>query len=376
MRIFFDNAATTPIDERVVEVMINALRHTNGNASSIHQEGRTARAAIEQARRQIARTLNASIGEIFFTSGGTESSNMALKRAVQDLGVKRIISSRTEHHCVLHSLETLAKEEAVEVAFVEQASNGHVKLDHLEKLLQEGGKKTLVSLMHANNEVGTLLDLEKVSALCLQHNALFHTDTVQSIGFYPIDLSKLKIAFLTGSAHKFHGPKGIGFIYINNDNIIHPYIDGGSQERNMRGGTENISGILGMAKALELAMQEMDTRREHLQGLRDYFAEQLQAHFEDLEFNGDPFGQGHYKILSVGFPPGPRTDLLLLNLDIAGVAVSGGSACSSGVDVGSHVMDALKHGSPRQTLRFSFSYLNTREEVDEVVKRLKEILVP
>lgn len=374
MRIFFDNAATTPIDERVVEVIINALRHTNGNASSIHQEGRTARAAIEQARRQIARTLKASIGEIFFTSGGTESSNMALKRAVQDLGVQRIISSRTEHHCVLHSLETLTKEETVEVIFVEQESNGHVKLAQLEQLLQEGGKKTLVSLMHANNEVGTLLDLEKVSALCAQYNSLFHTDTVQSIGFYPIDLSKLKIAFLTGSAHKFHGPKGIGFIYINSDNIIHPYIDGGSQERNMRGGTENIPGILGMAKALELAVGEMETRRAYIQGLRDYFVEQLQVHFDDLEFNGDPFGQGHYKILSVGFPPGPRTDLLLLNLDIAGVAVSGGSACSSGVDVGSHVMDALKHGSPRQTLRFSFSYMNTREEVDEVVKRLKEIL--
>lgn len=374
MRIFFDNAATTPIDERVVEVMINALRHTNGNASSIHQEGRTARAAIEQARRQIARTLNASIGEIFFTSGGTESSNMALKRAVQDLGVKRIISSRTEHHCVLHSLETLVKEDAVEVVYIDQESNGQVKVDHLEKLLQEGTGKTLVSLMHANNEVGTLLDLEKVSVLCTQYNALFHTDTVQSIGFYPIDLSKIQVAFLTGSAHKFHGPKGIGFIYINNDNIIHPYIDGGSQERNMRGGTENIPGILGMAKALELAVNEMETRRAHIQGLRDYFAEQLKAHFNDLEFNGDPFGQGHYKILSVGFPPGPRTDLLLLNLDIAGVAVSGGSACSSGVDVGSHVMDALKHGSPRQTIRFSFSYMNTKEEVDEVVKRLKEIL--
>lgn len=374
MRIFFDNAATTPIDERVVEVMINALRHTNGNASSIHQEGRTARAAIEQARRQIARTLNASIGEIFFTSGGTESSNMALKRAVQDLGVKRIISARTEHHCVLHSLETLAKEEAVEVQYVEQESNGQVKLNHLEQLLQEDAGKTLVSLMHANNEVGTLLDLEKVSVLCTQYNALFHTDTVQSIGFYPIDLSKIKVAFLTGSAHKFHGPKGIGFIYINNDNIIHPYIDGGSQERNMRGGTENIPGILGMAKALELAVSEMETRRAYIQGLRDYFAEQLQAHFSDLEFNGDPFGQGHYKILSVGFPPGPRTDLLLLNLDIAGVAVSGGSACSSGVDVGSHVMDALKHGSPRQTIRFSFSYMNTKEEVDEVIVRLKEIL--
>jgi cysteine desulfurase len=218
------------------------------------------------------------------------------------------------------------------------------------------------------------MDLVKVSALCTQHNALFHTDTVQTIGFYPIDLSQLNIAFLTGSAHKFHGPKGIGFIYINNSNIVHPYIDGGSQERNMRGGTENISGILGMAKALELATAEMESRQAYIKELRDYFAQQLQAQFPDLEFNGDPFGQGHYKILSVGFPPSQRADLLLLNLDIAGVAASGGSACSSGVDVGSHVMDALKHGSLRQTLRFSFSHLNTKDEVDLVLIKLKEIL--
>lgn len=374
MRIYLDNAATTPVDERVIETMVEALRLTNGNPSSIHQEGRTARAAIEQARRQIARSLNASIGEIFFTSGGTESSNMALKRAVLDLGVRRIISARTEHHCVLHSLDALVKEQGMEVVFVDQNSDGHIQLEHLEALLQQKGTPTLVSLMHANNEIGTLMDLVKVSALCTQHNALFHTDTVQTIGYYPIDLSQLNIAFLTGSAHKFHGPKGIGFIYINNSNIVHPYIDGGSQERNMRGGTENISGILGMAKALELATTEMESRQAYIKGLRDYFAEQLQAQFPDLEFNGDPFGQGHYKILSVGFPPSQRADLLLLNLDIAGVAASGGSACSSGVDVGSHVMDALKHGSLRQTLRFSFSHLNTRDEVDQVLVKLKEIL--
>lgn len=374
MRIFFDNAATTPTDERVIEVMVDALRKTNGNPSSIHQEGRTARAAVEQARRLIARTLNASIGEIFFTSGGTESSNMALKRSVQDLGVRRIISSKTEHHCVLHSLEALAKEAGVEVVFVKQNIHGHIQLEHLEELLKNSGLKTLVSLMHANNEIGTLLDLEQVAKLCNNYDALFHTDTVQTIGFYPIDLSKQRISFLTGSAHKFHGPKGVGFIYINSNNIVHPFIDGGSQERNMRGGTENIAGILGMAKALELAALEMQERKKHIQDLRDYFAAALQNNFEDLEFNGDPFGQGHYKILSVGFPPGSRTDLLLLNLDIAGVAVSGGSACSSGVDVGSHVMDALKHGSLRQTLRFSFSHLNTRVEVDQVIQRLKEIL--
>jgi cysteine desulfurase len=354
--------------------MMDALRHNNGNPSSIHQEGRSARAAIEQSRRQIAKILNASIGEIFFTSGGTESSNMALKRSVQDLGVRRIISSRTEHHCVLHSLETLAKEAAVEVIFVKQENTGHIQLEHLESLLQDASQKTLVSLMHANNEIGTLLDLDRVSALCSQYGALFHTDTVQSIGFYPIDVNQTQISFLTGSAHKFNGPKGIGFIYINNNNLIHPFIDGGSQERNMRGGTENISGILGMAKALELATAEMEQRRIHIQQLRDYFAEQLRANFTDLEFNGDPFGQGHYKILSVGFPPGPRTDLLLLNLDIAGVAVSGGSACSSGVDVGSHVLDALKQGSLRQTIRFSFGVGNTRVEIDQTISKLKDIL--
>jgi cysteine desulfurase len=371
MRVFFDNAATTSLDEAVIEVMINAMRNNNGNPSSIHAEGRNARAAVEQARKQVAKLLNASIGEIFFTSGGTESSNMVLKRAVSDLGVRRIISSRTEHHCVLHSLDALANE--VEIVFVDQDEAGHIQLAHLEALLQNKTHKTLVSLMHANNEVGTLLDLDAVSELCQTYDALFHSDTVQTMGFYPIDLVKTKMNFLTGSAHKFHGPKGIGFVYINKANQIHPMIDGGAQERNMRGGTENLYGIIGLAKAMELAFEHMDERREQITQVRNYFAEQLKANFDDIEFNGDPFGQGHYKVLSVSFPGSDKADLLLLNLDIAGISVSGGSACSSGADAGSHVLEALKGNSDRKTIRFSFSHTNTLEEIDFTINKLKEI---
>jgi cysteine desulfurase len=375
MRVYFDNAATTACDEAVIETMTHAMRQFPGNPSSIHQEGRTARAAIEAARKNVAKLLKASIGEIFFTSGGTESSNMALKRAVQDLGVTRIISSRTEHHCVLHSLDALQREHGTTLSFVEQSLDGHIRLENLEDLLREDKGKTLVSLMHANNEIGTLLDLKKVGDLCRQYGALFHTDTVQTIGFYPIDLTETPLDFLSGSAHKFHGPRGVGFIYINQNNSVHPFMDGGAQERNMRGGTENLPGILGMSKALELAYAQLEHSREHINELRDYFILQLRQHFNDLEYNGDPFGAGHYKILSVSFPPSQRADLLLLNLDIAGVAVSGGSACSSGADAGSHVMDALRHGSPRQTVRFSFSRYNTRQEADFVIRQLRDILL-
>jgi cysteine desulfurase len=372
MRVFFDNAATTSLDEEVIEVMINAMHNNNGNPSSIHAEGRQARAAVEQARKKVANLLNASIGEIFFTSGGTESSNMVLKRAVRDLGVRRIISSRTEHHCVLHSLDAL-ENEAVEIVYVNQDTAGHIQLDHLEELLKNSSSKTLVSLMHANNEVGTLLDLDAVSTLCQTYEALFHSDTVQTMGFYPIDVVKTKINFLTGSAHKFHGPKGIGFVYINKGSQIHPLIDGGAQERNMRGGTENLYGIIGLAKAMELAYEHMEERRAQITKVRDYFVAQLNVQFDDIEFNGDPFGQGHFKVLSVGFPGSDKADLMLLNLDIAGISVSGGSACSSGADAGSHVLEALKRDSDRKTIRFSFSHTNTIEEIDFTINKLKEI---
>ncbi len=374
-RIYFDNAATTPLLPEVIEVMNMAMRDYYGNPSSIHKEGRTARTLIEQARKTVAQHLGASIGEIFFTSGGTESNNMALKGAVRDLGVQRIISTRIEHHCILHSLSTLEEQMDVEVIFLEVDERGRPDLDQLQELLAQDSKKTLVSLMHANNEIGTMIDLEEVANICREAGALFHTDTVQTIGYYPIDLSRTPISFLAGSAHKFHGPKGVGFVYINSDNIIRPFIDGGAQERNMRGGTENIYGILGLAKALELAGQEMDQRRRHIEVLRTYLQKQLLDAFEGLHFNGDGDGRAHYKTLSVSFPPSPKADLLLLNLDIAGIAASGGSACSSGADAGSHVLEGI-HGpdDQRKTIRFSLSHLNTLEEVDVVVAKLREII--
>lgn len=374
MRVYLDNAATTPVAEEVIEVMTQALREQFGNPSSIHAEGRSARAAIEQARKLVAHYLGASIGEIFFTSCGTESNNMILKNAVRDLGVRRILSTRTEHHCVLHSLDSLSRNEQVEVVYIHQDARGRIDLGHLRELLGASSVKTMVSLMHANNEIGTMIDLDEVGALCRGYGALFHSDTVQTVGYFPIDVSKTPVQFLSGSAHKFHGPKGAGFVYINNENHLRPFIDGGSQERNMRGGTENLHGILGLARALQLSCDHMAERREHIAGLRRYLAEQLQANFADLHFNGDWDGNAHYKLLSVAFPASLKADLLLLNLDIAGVAVSGGSACSSGADAGSHVLDALQADPDRRTIRFSFSYRNTREEIDFAMEKLRGIL--
>lgn len=373
MSVFFDNAATTPLSEEVLAVMVEMMRHNNGNPSSIHADGRKARAAVEQARKQIAKYLNASIGEIFFTSGGTESNNTALKGAVRDLGVQRIISAPTEHHCVLHSLEALEKNASVEIVYVQLDEKGRVVLSDLEAHLAASNQKTLVSLMHANNEIGSMIDLDKISQLCQQYGAFFHTDTVQTMGYYPIDVSKTKISFLSGSAHKFHGPKGIGFLYINSNNIIKPFIDGGAQERNMRGGTENIYGIVGLAKAMELAYENMDVRRAHIQEVRDYLRQQLETHFEDVQFNGD-LENGHYKLLSVSFPASPKSEMLLFSLDIAGICVSGGSACSSGADQGSHVIAALHGNSDRTTIRFSLSHLNTIAEVDFLIEKLNAIL--
>ena len=312
-RIYFDNAATTPLHPEVVETMTKAMHDLYGNPSSIHAEGRRARAAIEDARKRVARMLGASIGEIFFTSCGTESNNMVLKGAVRDLAVERVITSQIEHHAITHTVATLA---GTEVVYVDLESNGRAKLTQLEALLQASDKKTLVSLMHANNEIGTLNDLEAIAGICAQHGALFHSDTVQTLGYYPIDLSKLKVHFLSGSAHKFYGPKGVGLVYINGDYLLKPFIDGGGQERNMRGGTENIPGILGLAKALELALAHLDDHRQKIKALREYLYNELRNNFDNLLFNGD-LEYGHYKVLSVAFPPGPRSDMLLLNLDIA-----------------------------------------------------------
>lgn len=373
-RIYLDNAATTPVDPIVVDYISDSMKTLWGNPSSIYQEGRTSRAAIEEARKTIANGIKASIGEIFFTSGGTESNNMALKCAVRDLGVTRIISSPTEHHAVLHTLDSLQKYQSTKVEMVDQLKCGTVNLEDLERLLKESEEKTLVTLMYANNEIGTMLDLPAVSALCEEYGAYLHSDTVQAVGFYPVDVDATKIHFLTGSGHKFHGPKGVGFIYINNEAMIKPFIDGGAQERNMRGGTENLYGILGMAKAFSIALEEMDSRREKIEAVRNYFAEQIQKHIPGVEFNGAPIGEGHYKIASVSFPPSDKGDLLLFSLDIEGISASGGSACSSGADAGSHVLNAIHPGSDRKTIRFSFSHHNTKEEADHVISKLVQIL--
>jgi len=374
MRIYFDNAATTPVAPEVLKVMTEALSEYYGNPSSIHAEGRKSRAAIEQARKTVAGLLGASIGEVFFTSCGTESNNMILRGSVKHLGVERIISTRTEHHAVLHPLEKLAREGVAEVAYLPQDEKGRMDMQELKGALAASGKKTLVSLMHANNEVGTMIDLDEISGICREHGALFHSDTTQTIGYFPIDLSETKINFITGSAHKFYGPKGVGFVYIKGDNILKPYIDGGAQERNMRAGTENIAGILGLAKAMEMAYDNLEKRRKKVMEVRNYMIDQLQANFDDIYFNGDWDGLTHYKILSVSFPPSEKSEMLLLNLDIAGISVSGGSACSSGADQGSHVLNALLGDSPRKTIRFSFSHHNTKEEVDAVVNKLKEMI--
>ncbi len=374
MRIYLDNAATTPVLPEVVEIMTNVLYNTYGNPSSLHAEGRNARATIEEARKAVANAIGASIGEIFFTSGGTESNNMALKCSVRDLGVKRIISSPIEHHCVLHSLERIQKTMGVEVKLLPVNQYGRVDIKVLEKWLAESDEKTLVSLMHSNNEIGTMIDIDAVADICQAHQAFFHTDTVQTIGYFPINVSHEKISFLSGSAHKFHGPKGIGFIYINNENIVRPFVDGGSQERNMRGGTENIVGIAGLAKALQHAISHMDEHKNKISGLKTYFKEKLSTEFSDIQFMGDDDGLSHYKVLNVSFPPSPKAALLLLSLDIAGISASGGSACSSGAEAGSHVLAALNLAPDRKNIRFSFSHLNTKEEIDQVIEKLRSIL--
>jgi cysteine desulfurase len=372
MRVYFDNAATTPLDPSVITAMTGAMTTLYGNPSSIHADGRNARAAIEEARKKVAKLINASIGEIFFTSGGTEANNMVLKNAVRDLGVQRIISSPLEHDAVLQTLENLKKTSQIVVEMVKIDEKGHISLENLSEILRGAHLKTLVSLMHANNEIGTMIDLDAVSKLCAEHKAYFHSDTVQTIGFFRIDVQKTKIHFLNGSAHKFHGPKGIGFVYINGESTIKPFIDGGSQERNMRGGTENTAGIIGLAHALELSYQHLDDRKAKIIELRNLLKTSLLEEFEDIEFIGDTEG-GSYKVLNVSFPPSAKSELMLFNLDISGISASGGSACSSGAEGGSHVLDALEVDPARKCIRFSFSHLNTTEDVLFVLEKLKKM---
>lgn len=375
MHIYLDNASTTPVLPEVTEKITEISRLVFGNPSSIHHHGRLAKSIIEDARKKIAHILNASIGEIFFTSSATEANNMVLKNSVWHHGIKRIISSPTEHHCVLHTLDYLKKYHNTEVIYLNVDEYGNPDTDQLEAILQSGAENTLVSLMHGNNEIGVQTEIDRISNICSANNCLFHCDAVQTIGKSAVDLQKIKVSFLSASAHKFHGPKGVGFVYINQDNIIPPYIHGGAQERNMRAGTENIAGIAGMALALEKAVESMSEKQQQISILRSKLLEGLTRKFYDIRINGNIKDKYLNHILSVSFPDTPKADLLVMNLDIAGISASSGSACSSGVEADSHVLKAIGHDPKRKTIRFSFSHFNTAAEVNYLLQKL-ETLTP
>jgi cysteine desulfurase len=373
-RIYFDNAATTALDPEVLEAMMPYLTEKFGNPSSIYSYGRESRLAIENARKSVAKILNAHPAEIFFTSGGTESSNTAITAAVRDLGCKHIISSPLEHHATLHTIEHLHYSGEVLLNYVKVLPNGHIDIEHLEQLVKESEEKCLVTLLHANNEIGNLLDIHAVGNICKKYNAIFHSDTVQTVGHYPFDLRNTPVHFITGAGHKFHGPKGVGILYINENVRIKPYIHGGAQERNMRAGTENLYGIVGFAKALELATTNYEKESAYILSIKQYMAEQLKKAIPGIYFNGDAFGKCLYTVLNVSFAKTEKSEMMLFNLDIASICASGGSACTSGADLGSHVIRAINNDPNRVAVRFSFCKNNTKEEVDMVVEKLREMI--
>jgi len=373
--VYLDNAATTALDERFLEVMLPFLKNNYGNPSSVHKHGREVRVAIEKARKSVANILQVSPGEICFTSGGTEADNMAIAGALETFGLKQIISSPLEHHAVLHTAEKCSQHRGIPLKLLEVDSQGNLNMDQLSSFLLQT-PNSLVTLMHGNNEIGNICDLEKIGELCRSHGAFFHSDTVQTMGHYVHDLKKLPIDAVVGAAHKFHGPKGAGFLYIRKDKKIRPFLYGGSQERNMRGGTENVYGIIGMAKALELAYQEMDSHETHIKEIKRYFKTALQENLPDVTFNGNSgdLDASLYTVLNVSFPPSEANQgMLLFNLDLAGISVSGGSACSSGATLGSHVLQALGSDPSRESVRFSFSRFTTKEEIDYTLTKVLEL---
>jgi cysteine desulfurase len=373
MNVYLDNAATTPVAPEVVEAMIPVLYQTFGNPSSTHAFGREAKALLENSRRSIAKTLNCAPSELIFTSGGTEADNMALHAAVTQLGVKRIITSSIEHHAVGHAAEALKAHESTEVVNLSLDTKGNIDLQELEQLLQDQ-IPTIVALMHANNEIATLLPLAAVAQLCRQYGAYFLSDTVQTMGHYHFDLAALDIDFVTCAAHKFHGPKGIGFLYVNKKTRVNPLIHGGAQERGLRGGTENIPGVVGLAKAVELAYTDLEAHQAHVWGLKKYMISRLQTLFPDVLFHGETsYEKALYTVLNICLPATPKSGLLLFTLDLKGIAVSGGSACTSGAAKGSHVLEGIGADMSRPNARFSFSRFTTKEEIDYALQQLEEV---
>lgn len=374
MEIYLDNAATTPLEERVVEAMMPYLTGKFGNPSSIHSRGREARSAIEKSRKKVADLIHATPAEIFFTSGGTEADNMAIRSAVKTYGFSNIITSKIEHHAVLHTVEALEKYKSASVTYVKLDEKGHVDYDNLEALLAKN-PGSLVTLMHGNNEIGNLTDISKAGELAGNYDAFFHSDTVQTVGHFPIDLEKINVNAISASAHKFHGPKGVGFVFIRNSHQLNPLLYGGGQERNMRGGTENVAGIVGLATALEIACSQMDDHKKHILELKKYCIELLKEMIPSVSFNGDCLNEEKslYTVLNIGISDIEENDMLLFNMDINGIYVSGGSACASGTAIGSHVLDALGLDPTHGAIRFSFGKYNTREEVKYAVEKLAEI---
>lgn len=372
---YLDNAATTQLDPKVMEAMIEVMKSNYGNPSSIHGLGRQARSVIERARKTVAKIINASPGEIFFTSGGTEADNTAIIKTIEDHKITHAISTEIEHHAVSHTLEYLEKAGKINYSKLSLSSKGEIDLAELEMLLKEN-PNSFVSLMHANNEIGNLLPIDEVGELCKKYNAIFHSDTVQTVGHLPIDVRKSNVNFIACAAHKFHGPKGVGFLFIDSNLKINPFVHGGAQERNMRGGTENIYGIAGLAKALEIADAEMMEHKAHIESLKMLMIEQLKSRIAGVEFNGlsSEISKSLYTVLSVHLPPTPTAEMLLFNLDINGIFASGGSACSSGSNQGSHVLRALNIDQSRPSVRFSFSKFTTKEEVILAVDKLCVIL--
>ena len=379
MKVYFDNAATTPMRKEVIESISSVMEECYGNPSSSHAFGRTAKTYIETARKAIANLLNAMPQEIIFTSGGTESDNMILNCAVKDLKVTTLISSSIEHHAVLHALEALQKTHKINIAYVKVDHKGTIDLNHLEELLQKDDSKKLVSLMHVNNEIGNILDLKKVGNMCHKYEALFHTDAVQGIGHFEFDLEELPIDFLSSAAHKFHGPKGIGFSFIRKNSGLEPFIHGGAQERGLRAGTESVHNIVGMYKALQIAYQNLKKEKKLIASIKEHFKSSLLNIFPEVKFNGCS-GENSistYTLINVAFPISQeKASLLDFHLDLKGIACSKGSACQSGSTSGSHVLNTIQSDEIKSwpSLRFSFSIFNTKEEVDYVMNVLEEFV--
>ncbi|MDI5888099.1 cysteine desulfurase family protein [Flavobacterium yafengii] len=372
-KVYLDNASTTAIRTEVIQEMTKVMTEDYGNPSSTHSLGRAAKSILELSRKSIAKNLNATAQEIIFTSCGTEANNWILRSAVKDLQVKRIITSKIEHHAVLYTALVLEKEYDIQIDYVNVKPNGEIDITHLVELLSQE-KKTLVSLMHVNNETGNVLDLERIGRICQEHNVLFHSDTVQSIGKATIDLQTIPVDFIVASAHKFHGPKGVGFAFIRKNSGLQPLFFGGEQEKGLRAGTEALHQIAGMAKALEVSYTNLETEQKHITELKSYLIDQLKIEFPEFKINGNP--DSFYTVLNVLLPfAAAKTAMILFHLDMKGIAVSRGSACQSGSVKPSHVLAEMlsEEDLKKPSLRISFSHFNTKEDIDLLIEALKSI---